>query len=113
MSKSFTIRGVGFGQRIPRPHCRPCVIESRKNNRYRRAAVRLAKRLDIPLVFKASYDKANRTDYRFSRSWIRKRDRYPHRDSGNLSGADSYGVHSAEEIRQIGKAVDILQLPAF
>ena len=35
MSKSFTIRGVGFGQRHPLALIAgPCVIESRKNNRY-------------------------------------------------------------------------------
>ena len=116
MSKSFTIRGVGFGQRHPLALIAgPCVIESRKKTIDIAARlVRLAKRLDIPLVFKASYDKANRTSITAFRG------------PGLEKGIDilteireTYqvpiltDVHSAEEIHQIGKAVDILQLPAF
>ena len=116
MSKSFTIRGVGFGQRHPLALIAgPCVIESRKSVMDIAARlVRMAKRLDVPLVFKASYDKANRTSI------------HAYRGPGISKGLEILAevrekydvpiltdVHTVEEIHIASNVVDIIQLPAF
>jgi 2-dehydro-3-deoxyphosphooctonate aldolase (KDO 8-P synthase) len=76
--------------------------------------VKMAKKLDIPLVFKASYDKANRTSI------------HAYRGPGIAKGLEILAeikskynvpvltdVHSIEEIHIASKVVDIIQLPAF
>ena len=93
----------------------PCVIESRAmafDLAARLAA--LAKKEKIPLVFKASYDKANRTSIRAFRG--------PGMAQGLeiLAGIkEKYGVpilvdvHQVSEVKPAAEVADILQLPAF
>ena len=93
----------------------PCVIESEKSAR--RTAARLADitgRLGTPFIFKASYDKANRTSGRSFRG--------PGPDAGSkiLAGIrEEFGipvttdVHSPQEIEIAACYVDLLQIPAF
>ncbi len=116
MVKTVHIGDVKIGGREPLALIAgPCVIESR------RAVVRLAGRLcamaqdqTIPLVFKASYDKANRSAL----------DSF--RGPGLRSGLDAfreikerYGipvltdVHSPAEAEAMAEVVDALQIPAF
>ena len=93
----------------------PCVIESRAMA-FDLAArlVALAKKENIPLVFKASYDKANRTSGQAFRG------------PGLVAGLDilagikeKYGVpiltdvHQVSEVQPAAEVADILQLPAF
>jgi 2-dehydro-3-deoxyphosphooctonate aldolase (KDO 8-P synthase) len=116
MSKNFTVNGVGFGNRHPLALIAgPCVIESRKNIMDIAARlVRMANRLDVPLVFKASYDKANRTSI------------HSYRGPGISKGLEILAevrekynipiltdVHNVEEIHIASQVVDIIQLPAF
>ena len=93
----------------------PCVIESRDmafDLAARLAA--LAKKEKIPFVFKASYDKANRTSIRAFRG--------PGLAQGLeiLAGIkETYGVpilvdvHQVSEVKPAAEVADILQLPAF
>ena len=93
----------------------PCVIESREGCLdLAGRLVRLAKAEGIPFVFKASYDKANRTSISSYRG--------PGIDEGLdiLSEVrEKYGVpiltdvHTADEARKAGKVVDVIQIPAF
>ncbi|MFL2876723.1 MAG: 3-deoxy-8-phosphooctulonate synthase [Pontiellaceae bacterium] len=116
MSKNFTVNGVGFGNRHPLALIAgPCVVESRKSAMDIAARlVRMAKRLDVPLVFKASYDKANRTSI------------HAYRGPGISKGLEILAevrekynvpiltdVHTLEEIHIASNVVDIIQLPAF
>ena len=116
MSKNFTVNGVGFGSRHPLALIAgPCVIESRKNIMDIAARlVRMANHLDVPLVFKASYDKANRTSI------------HSYRGPGISKGLEILAevrekynipiltdVHNVEEIHIASQVVDIIQLPAF
>ena len=116
MSKNFTVNGVGFGNRHPLALIAgPCVIESRKSVMDIAARLdRMAKRLDVPLVFKASYDKANRTSI------------HAYRGPGISKGLEILAevrekydipiltdVHTVEEIHIASNVVDIIQLPAF
>lgn len=93
----------------------PCVIESEKFAR--RMAARLtdiAGELGIPFVFKASYDKANRT------SGTSFRGLGLEAGCAVLAGIrEEFGVpvltdvHGPAEVEIAARAVDILQIPAF
>jgi 2-dehydro-3-deoxyphosphooctonate aldolase (KDO 8-P synthase) len=76
--------------------------------------VKITARLGIPLVFKASYDKANRTSIRSFRGpglevGLRMLERLK-RELGVLILTD---VHEPAQAAPVGEVVDVLQLPAF
>jgi 2-dehydro-3-deoxyphosphooctonate aldolase (KDO 8-P synthase) len=93
----------------------PCVIEDEpKTLQIARFMKDLTDRLEIPYIFKASYDKANRTSL----------DAY--RGPGLIKGLEILGevrqrldipvlsdVHRFEEIEPASKVLDVLQVPAF
>jgi 2-dehydro-3-deoxyphosphooctonate aldolase (KDO 8-P synthase) len=93
----------------------PCVIESEHHARSMADAIqRITSDLSIPLIFKASYDKANRTSI------------HSFRGPGVVEGTRILGsiarstglpvltdVHTAEDCGRVAEAVDLLQIPAF
>ena len=93
----------------------PCVIESEAHARRMAESIqRITSDLGIPYVFKASYDKANRTSLG------------SYRGPGLPEGlrilraiAEDTGlpvltdVHTAEDCARVAEAVDLLQIPAF
>lgn len=93
----------------------PCVIENEEKTKDIAHFLKdLCRSLDIPFIFKASYDKANRTS----------KDGY--RGPGLAEGLRILGkikkevcvpvlsdVHRYEEIQPASKVLDILQVPAF
>jgi 2-dehydro-3-deoxyphosphooctonate aldolase (KDO 8-P synthase) len=93
----------------------PCVIESRAHALECAGAIaEIARRLGIPFIYKSSYDKANRSSGKSFRgvgldkgleilTEVRAAARVP----------VVTDVHTAEEARAAGKAVDVLQVPAF
>jgi 2-dehydro-3-deoxyphosphooctonate aldolase (KDO 8-P synthase) len=93
----------------------PCVIEDKSTTiAIARELQEIQKRLNIPLVFKASYDKANRTSIRNYRGpgleagldlldFIRTRFELP-----VLSD-----VHQVSEIGKAAQVLDIIQIPAL
>jgi 2-dehydro-3-deoxyphosphooctonate aldolase (KDO 8-P synthase) len=93
----------------------PCVLESEAHARMMADAIqRIASDLGVPYIFKASYDKANRTSIRSFRG--------PGLVEGCriLSGIrESTGlpvltdVHIADDCASVAEAVDVLQIPAF
>lgn len=93
----------------------PCQIESRDQAlRTAEAIMDCARRTGVPLVFKASYDKANRTTIGAARG--------VGRDEGLRVLADVRAavgcpvmtdVHEAADCEAVGEAVDVLQIPAF
>jgi len=93
----------------------PCVIESRESAlRHGERLAAIARELSIGLVFKASYDKANRTSGGSFRGIGR--------DEGLAILAavrDATGlpvltdVHEREDVDAVAEVVDILQTPAF
>jgi 2-dehydro-3-deoxyphosphooctonate aldolase (KDO 8-P synthase) len=116
MVKTITIGSVKVGGKNPLVLVAgPCVIESRKGclDLAGRLA-KLAREEKIPLVFKASYDKANRTSHKSFRG--------PGLSKGLeiLSEVkERYGlpilvdVHHETEVPLAAKVADALQLPAF
>src|SRR5262245_21025953 len=93
----------------------PCVIESAKGCLdLARRLKRLADDEGIPLIFKASYDKANLSSHQSYRG--------PGLDEGLAilrAVKEETGlplltdVHAVEEIGPAAKIVDVLQIPAF
>jgi 2-dehydro-3-deoxyphosphooctonate aldolase (KDO 8-P synthase) len=93
----------------------PCVIESREHTHLMASSLRdLAEARGIPFIFKASFDKANRTSAE------------AHRGPGMAEGLEilaeirsRYGVpvltdvHESAQCAAVARAVDVLQIPAF
>jgi 2-dehydro-3-deoxyphosphooctonate aldolase (KDO 8-P synthase) len=93
----------------------PCVIESREHAlMMARECAAITRRVNLDYVFKASYDKANRTSHSSFRG---------HGIAAGLdvlrAVKDAVGVpvitdvHDANQVVQAAEVVDILQIPAF
>jgi len=93
----------------------PCVIES--EDLTLRVAGRLkeiARSLDVPLVFKASYDKANRTSRQsFRGPGLEKGLEILDRVKQEFALPVLSDVHRFEEIRAASEVLDVVQVPAF
>ncbi|WP_196600396.1 3-deoxy-8-phosphooctulonate synthase [Pectinatus frisingensis] len=93
----------------------PCVLEGYERSLYiGQRAKEIADSLGIPYVFKASFDKANRSSYKGFRG--------PGLDAGlkilskikqELKVPIISDVHTEEQIGPAAKVLDILQIPAF
>ncbi|ETD29064.1 3-deoxy-8-phosphooctulonate synthase [Prevotella nigrescens] len=93
----------------------PCVIESQELlDTVAAELVRLNKKYGIDIIFKASFDKANRTSLNAFRG------------PGMVKGLvmlqeikDKYGlklltdIHESYQAEKVGKVVDVIQIPAF
>lgn len=93
----------------------PCIVEAPERTlRIGRRARDICRDLGVPYIFKASYDKANRTSMK------------GHRGPGQSSGLDVLkrvkdeldvpvltDVHLPDQCEAAAKVVDILQIPAF
>lgn len=109
-------RGVAFGGGLPPAFVAgPCVIES-ADHALRMAGIlaALAKRRGAALVFKASYDKANRTSFRsFRGPGLEEGLRILERVREETGLPVLSDVHDAAEARAAGDVLDVLQIPAF
>ncbi len=93
----------------------PCVIESEKFVwRMARRIVEVCRGENVPLVFKASYDKANRTSVRSYRGiGAREGCEILAAIGTELSVPVTTDVHSVAEAEVAGECIDLLQIPAF
>lgn len=74
----------------------------------------IAQSLDIPFVFKASYDKANRSSMHSYRGPGIKKGLEILKEVKETTGVPVLSdVHSPEEAEEAGRVLDILQIPAF
>lgn len=116
MSRTVSVGPVKFGGKAPLALIAgPCVIEGRKAclGLARRLA-RLAEREGIPLVFKASYDKANRTSITSYRGpGIAKGLEILAEIKETLGLPVLTDVHSEAEVVAASSIVDAVQIPAF
>ena len=105
---------VGQGQR-PFLIAGPCVIESEQLAMETAGRIaEIAKSLEMPYVFKSSFDKANRTSIKSFRG--------PGLDKGldvlakvrkQVGVPILTDVHTEEQATEAGQVVDVLQIPAF
>jgi len=93
----------------------PCVIESESMALYHAADInRIAQRLNIPFIFKASYDKANRTSgLSFRGPGLEEGLRILEKIRDEVGIPVITDAHSVPEIRASGDVVDVIQIPAF
>jgi 2-dehydro-3-deoxyphosphooctonate aldolase (KDO 8-P synthase) len=93
----------------------PCVIES-EEHAIRMAEIinGVARALGFPFIFKASYDKANRTSIRsFRGPGIKEGLRILKKIKNDLSIPVLTDVHETADVGAVADAVDVLQIPAF
>jgi 2-dehydro-3-deoxyphosphooctonate aldolase (KDO 8-P synthase) len=93
----------------------PCVIESEAHARSMAEAIqRVAADLGIPYIFKASYDKANRTSVKsFRGPGLVEGMRILARLAKDTGLAVLTDVHEPAHCEVAAEAVDVLQIPAF
>ena len=108
--------GVRFGGGAPLALIAgPCVIESREMALDLAARLSaLAKKDRIPFVFKASYDKANRTSVKaFRGPGLSKGLEILAEIKARFGMPILVDVHQTAEVKPAAEVADILQLPAF
>ncbi|MBU1038577.1 MAG: 3-deoxy-8-phosphooctulonate synthase [Candidatus Omnitrophica bacterium] len=93
----------------------PCVIESEASAlRHAKALKAIARKVGIPFIYKASYDKANRTSVSSYRGpGIKKGLKILKRVKEELNLPVLSDVHSIEEVKEASKVLDVIQIPAF
>src|ERR1041385_3043501 len=93
----------------------PCVVESEKFvRRMAKKITEICAAADVDFVFKASYDKANRTSVRSFRGiGVREGCEILSEIGRELKIPVTTDVHSTAEAEIAGEKVDMLQIPAF
>jgi 2-dehydro-3-deoxyphosphooctonate aldolase (KDO 8-P synthase) len=93
----------------------PCVIESGELTLEIAWALReYARELSLPLIFKASYDKANRTSiHSFRGPGLEEGLEILSRVKSEVGLPVLSDVHQLEEVGPVAEVVDVLQIPAF
>ncbi|UCC72689.1 MAG: 3-deoxy-8-phosphooctulonate synthase [Gemmatimonadota bacterium] len=93
----------------------PCVLENDSTNlAVAEEVARVAQRFGVPAIFKASFDKANRSSIRSPRGpglddGLRRLERVK-TESGLPVTTD---IHLPEQAEPVAEVVDVLQIPAF
>jgi 2-dehydro-3-deoxyphosphooctonate aldolase (KDO 8-P synthase) len=115
-SPIIAVENARFGNGLPLAVIAgPCVLESRGHALETASALKeIARRLGIGLVYKSSFDKANRTNLASARG-VGLKEALPIfaeiRDAAGL--AVTTDVHEPDQCGAVAEAVDILQIPAF
>src|SRR5215212_11942454 len=93
----------------------PCVIESETHAmKMAREIKRVAEDLGVPYIFKASYDKANRTSINsFRGPGLNEGLRVLELIKKEFGLPVLTDVHDIEQAREAAEVVDVLQIPAF
>lgn len=107
---------VSFGNRLPFVLIAgPCQMESREHALEMASALKeMTSRLNIPFVFKASFDKANRTSGSAARGIGLAKAMEVFAEIKSKHGLPVItDVHDAAQCAPVAEVVDILQIPAF
>ncbi len=115
LASSFQIGDVRIGSGELFLIAGPCVIESEEH------AIRMAeiikgvtKAVGFPFIFKASYDKANRTSIRsFRGPGLKDGLRILKKIKDELQLPILTDVHEVGDVAKVAEVVDVLQIPAF
>ena len=93
----------------------PCQLESREHGLEVSQQLReIADRLDVGLIYKTSYDKANRTSLSSARGMGLEASLPVFAEIRETSGLPVLtDVHTAEQAKLAAQAVDVIQIPAF
>jgi len=115
MTTSFQVGEIRIGSGDLFLIAGPCVIESEEHAiRMAEIIKGVARSLEFPFIFKASYDKANRTSIRsFRGPGIKEGLRILKKIKNELSLPVLTDVHEMADVGKVAEVVDILQIPAF
>ena len=116
MAELFTIGGVAAGPSAPLfAICGPCVIESEEHGIVTALALRdISAETGVPLIFKASYDKANRTSAGSYRGPGLEEGLRILAEVKRRSGLPVLtDVHETSHCVPAAEVCDVLQIPAF
>ena len=93
----------------------PDSIESEKHALFMASSIKkICEDLGVPFVFKASYDKANRTSVKSFRGvGLNKGLEILNKIRKNLNIAITTDVHTADEAKKAGRVVNLIQIPAL
>jgi 2-dehydro-3-deoxyphosphooctonate aldolase (KDO 8-P synthase) len=111
-----TVGGVRFGNALPLALIAgPCALESREHALEMASALKeIAARLGVGLVFKTSFDKANRTSAASGRGLGLEAALPIFAEIREKTGLPVLtDVHEAAQCEAVAQAVDVLQIPAF
>jgi 2-dehydro-3-deoxyphosphooctonate aldolase (KDO 8-P synthase) len=116
VTREIVIGGVKIGGRRPLALVAgPCVIESELvTMRQAERLMTICNALSMPLIFKASYDKANRTSIGAYRGpGMREGLRILQKVKDSLGLPVLSDIHSIEQVGPAAEVLDVLQIPAF
>src|SRR5947209_7491879 len=115
MSVSFQIDGIRVGSGNLFLLAGPCVIESEKHALFMAEVIKgVTRALNVPFIFKASYDKANRTSIRsFRGPGLAEGLRILKKVKDEVHVPVLTDVHEAKDVPKVAEIADVLQIPAF
>jgi 2-dehydro-3-deoxyphosphooctonate aldolase (KDO 8-P synthase) len=115
LTSSFQIDNVRIGSGDLFLIAGPCVIESEKHAVFMAEVIKgVARSLNFPFIFKASYDKANRTSIRsFRGPGLKEGLRILKRVKDEIHIPVLTDVHQVVDVPAVAEVVDVLQIPAF
>lgn len=115
MSLSFQVEGVRIGSGDLFLIAGPCVIESEKHALFIAEVIKgVTRSLNIPLIYKASYDKANRTSMRsFRGPGLVEGLRILKKVKDEVHVPVLTDVHETKDVPKVAEIADVLQIPAF
>src|SRR6202161_1734666 len=115
MSVSFQVEGVRIGSGNLFLIAGPCVIESEKHALFMAEVIKgVARALNLPFIFKASYDKANRTSIRsFRGPGLAEGLRILKKVKNEVNIPILTDVHDVHDVSKVAEVADVLQIPAF
>jgi 2-dehydro-3-deoxyphosphooctonate aldolase (KDO 8-P synthase) len=115
VSSQFGLHGLTIGGAELFLIAGPCVIESEAHaHKMAEAISTVARKLNVPYIFKASYDKANRTSLNsFRGPGLEEGLRILRRIREQLKVPVLTDVHEVSDVEAVAEAVDVVQIPAF
>jgi 2-dehydro-3-deoxyphosphooctonate aldolase (KDO 8-P synthase) len=114
-ANSFQVGDVAIGTGQLFLIAGPCVIESEEHAlKMAEAIAAIARSKNLPYIFKASYDKANRTSIKsFRGPGVEEGARILRKIANTVKVPVLTDVHEAADVPRVAEAVDVLQIPAF
>ena len=115
MTTSFQIDNVRIGAGGLFLIAGPCVIESEEHAMFMAEVIKgVTRSLNFPFIFKASYDKANRTSMRsFRGPGLVEGLRILKKVKNEVHVPILTDVHETADVPKVAEVADILQIPAF
>jgi len=115
MSISFQVEGIHVGSGNLFLIAGPCVIESEEHALFMAEVIKgVARSLNLPFIFKASYDKANRTSIRsFRGPGLTEGLRILKKVKDEVHVPVLTDVHETRDVAKAAEVADVLQIPAM